>query len=61
MALVGADLRLSIGAKRETFPDERMFEGLGIAPDAEVFQQAADSSEGRGRVLNGVLARGPKQ
>jgi len=52
---LGDGFRTWIGAKRESFPDGSTFEGVGIAPDVEVVQQAVDLREGRDRVLNGAL------
>ncbi|WP_436091416.1 S41 family peptidase [Devosia sp. LjRoot16] len=53
---LGEGFRAWVGAKRETFPDGARFEGVGIAPDLETIQQAADLRETSDRVLNGALA-----
>lgn len=45
-----------VGAKRETFPDGRIFEGVGIVPDIEIVQQAWNLREGQDRVLNEAIA-----
>ena len=58
---LGAGFRAWIGAKRESFPDGRTFEGVGIAPDVEIVQQPADLREGQDRVLNEALAILPSQ
>jgi carboxyl-terminal processing protease len=56
---LGDGFRAWIGAKRESFPDGRTFEGVGIAPDIEIRQTAADLRDGNDRVLSGVLAKYP--
>ena len=52
---LGDGFRAWIGTKRETFPDGRAFEGVGIAPDMEIVQTATDLREGKDRVLGGAL------
>ena len=56
---LGDGFRGWVGAKRESFPDGRTFEGLGIAPDLEIVRTAADAGEGRDRVLAAAIASIP--
>lgn len=58
---LGDGFRAWIGAKRESFPDGRTFEGVGIAPDIEIRQTATDLRDGNDRALSGVLAQYPSQ
>ena len=44
-------MALGLGAKRESFPDGREFEGVGIAPDVLVHATADDVRSGRDRAL----------
>ena len=53
---LGDGFRAWVGAKRETFPDGRIFEGVGIVPDIEIVQQAWNLREGQDRVLNEAIA-----
>lgn len=52
---LGDGFRAWIGAKRESFPDGRRFEGVGIASDIEIRQTATDLRDGNDRVLSGGL------
>ena len=52
---LGGGFHAWVGAKRESFPDGGVFEGVGIAPDIEIVQEAADLGERRDRFLSGAL------
>jgi carboxyl-terminal processing protease len=42
----GNGMRLSIGARRQWFPDGREFEGVGVAPDIELAPRVDDFRDG---------------
>jgi carboxyl-terminal processing protease len=48
-------MRLNVASVRHTFPDGSPFEGVGIAPDVEVYPRAPDLKEGRDVVLSRAL------
>lgn len=52
---LGDGFRAWISTKRETFPDGRTFEGVGIAPDIEIQQTASDLRDGMDGAMAHVL------
>jgi carboxyl-terminal processing protease len=52
---LGDGMFLAVGMKREFFPDGSAFEGVGVAPDAEVIPTAEDLRAGRDPELERAL------
>jgi len=52
----GNGMALGLSVRRETFPDGRPFEGMGIIPDIEVHLSASDTLAGRDPVMAQALA-----
>jgi carboxyl-terminal processing protease len=52
---LGDGMTVSIGAKREYFPDGRPFEGIGIAPDIQVETSLQDLRAGKDPELQAAI------